>query len=214
MKNKYIDELKTMADPDDVAGFDDAEDTADPDAGNENSENTSEDSEENKVKEFNLEGSLELSVQPGVKDMRRFLFSHNYRSISGWFGVLISIFAIVMLIIGRNRYNAIQIIGLAFVAAIFTIVQPIQIMMKAKRQIKLQPMYEKPIIYNLSEEGITVRQDDNRADVAWEDVFKLTETKSGIYIYTSAVRAFIFPKDQIDDLDAFKAVLDRKVKLT
>lgn len=203
-KNKYIDELKEMADPEDVM---------DPD------EDEKEEKEESNVperKQFNLEGSLELSIKPGEKDMRKFMLSHNYRSIGGWFGVLISIFAIVMLIIGvmRNSYNAIQVIGLAAVASMFTFVQPIQIMLKARRQVRANAMYMQPIIYNLSEEGITIRQDDIRADLSWEDVFKLTETKSAIYIYTSAVRAFIFPKDQIEDLAAFKEILDRKVNLT
>ena len=154
MKNKYFDELKNMADPEDVLGIDETGNGANQSVGNkesgeqssyetgeedgadpEQTDETSEKTDEPQVKVFNLEGSLELSIKPDVKDMRKFMFSHNYRSIGGWFGVLISLFAVVMIIIGRERYNAIQLIALAAIAAMFILVQPIQLMMKAKRNL-------------------------------------------------------------------------------
>lgn len=162
---------------------------------------------------FNAEGSMECRILLKEKDMRHFMFRHTYTSFSGWFGVLLSLIALVMLIIGWKQYDIIHIVALGILALLFTVVQPIQIVLRAKRQIKQQDMFHDTLIYNLCEEGILVRQGEQYVNVEWSGIRKITNTRKAMFIYTSPVRAFILPYDQIDDSGEFKRIISEKTTL-
>ncbi len=158
-------------------------------------------------KPLDMEGSLEYSILLKEKDMRHFMFRHTYSSVSGWFGVLISIAAFVMLIMGLDTYGTFEMIALAALSVMFTIVQPLQIISRAKKQIKQQKSFNEPIVYNLCKDGIVIRQGEQFVNILWSEVRKVVETKKAVMVYVSPIRAFIFPKDQIDNLDTFMKVV-------
>lgn len=186
-KNEYLEELKEMS-----GEFDDEPDNS----GNASEKN---DTAEEKAEPLDMEDSIECEVTVRAKDMRNFLFSHNYSSFSGWFGVAISLIALVMVIAGRAKYGTAEICILVFLALLFTVIRPLQIVNQAKRQVARQEMFKKPIRYNICKEGIVIRQGEEFANVLWADIRKLKETKKTILIYTSPVMAFILPKDQINN---------------
>lgn len=186
-KNDYLEELKEMA-----GEFDD-----EPKSNGADSEENA--AAEEKPESLDMEDSIECEVTVRTKDMRSFLFSHNYSSFSGWFGVIISLIALVMVIAGREKYGTAEICILIFLALLFTVIRPLQIVNQAKRQVARQEMFKKPIRYNVCKEGIVISQGDEFANVLWADIRKLKETKKTILIYTSPVMAFILPKDQINN---------------
>lgn len=173
-------------------------------------EDESLDSDEEQEPPFDTEGSMECRILLKEKDMRHFMFHHTYTSFSGWFGVLLSVIALAMLIIGWKQYGIIHIVALGFLALLFTVVQPVQIVLRAKKQIKAQDMFHDTLIYNLCEEGILVRQNEQYVNVIWEDIGKVVSTKRAMFIYTSPVRAFILPFDQIGDIEGFKKIIREK----
>ena len=191
-KNDYMDELREMSgiDEEEIDGKSPYEDT---DSG----ENM--DSNEG----FTLEGSLQYRIKIRVKDMQGFVLRHSYGSIAGWFGVLISIAAIVMVIAGWNKYGNMERIVLCILGTLFTIVQPIQLLIKAKRQVTSQDVFKEPITYNFCKEGVIISQNNESGHFLWEDVCKIVNTSKAVYIYTSPVRAIIFPKDQLGDVNKF-----------
>lgn len=159
---------------------------------------------------FETEGSLECKILLREKDMRHFMFRHTYTSFSGWFGVLLSVIALAMLIIGWKQYDIIHIVALGILALLFTVVQPVQIVMRAKNQIKRQDMFHDTLIYNLCKEGILVRQGEQYVNVVWKDISKVVSTRKAVFVYTSPVRAFILPYDQIGDIEEFKKIIREK----
>lgn len=195
--NDYLDELKEMA------GLDD-----DGEVIEENNEEMI--LEEETVEPLNLDGSLEYSIQLKAGDMRHFLMHHTYTSLSGWFGVAISLAAVVMLIVGRERYGSFEITTLIIMALLFTVIQPLQLVLKANRQIKRQPMFASPLKYNICKDGIVIRQDKQIVNVVWMEIRKVVETRKAVFVYTSPVRAFIFPKDQIKDFAEFRKRIKEK----
>ena len=46
---------------------------------------------------------------------------------------------------------------------------PLTLKSKAKAQVKTTPMFQKPITYELTEEGITISQEDQQTEVKWEE---------------------------------------------
>ena len=97
-KSDYLEELKEMA-----GEFDD-----EPKSNGADSEENS--AAEEKPEPLDMEDSIECEVTVRTKDMRSFLFSHNYSSFSGWFGVIISLIALVCiaLLAGYIRNQRLQ----------------------------------------------------------------------------------------------------------
>lgn len=211
-KNEYYEKLKEMAGPD---GTDDNIDNGD---GDENSNGgAAGDADggpygremEQDMPELDMEGSREYQVLIGVRDMQHFVIRHMYRSFSGWFGVIISFAALAMLCMGWNIYGNMEKIALIVLSLLFTVVQPVQLLMKAKRQVVSQETFRTPIIYNLCRDGIMVRQDEQKVSILWEDISKFVETKKAFFLYTSPVRAFIFPKEAVGDYAEFADIVKK-----
>lgn len=159
---------------------------------------------------YDTTGSIECKILLKAKDMRHFMFRHNYTSISGWFGILISIIALVMVILGFNVYGVIQKVVLILLALLFTVIQPLQIVLRSKQQIKRQDMFQDTLTYNLCKEGILVRQADQHVNVPWDTISKVVYTSKAIFVYTSPVRAFIFPLDQLGDAVKVKNIIGER----
>lgn len=182
-KNDYLEELKEMA-----GEFDD-----EPKSNGADSEENA--AAEEKPEPLDMEDSIECEVTVRTKDMRSFLFSHNYSSFSGWFGVIISLIALVMVIAGREKYGTAEICILIFLALLFTVIRPLQIVNQAKRQVARQDMFKKPIRYNVCKEGIVISQGDEFANVLWADIRKLKETKRQYLYIRRRLWHFILPKE-------------------
>ena len=81
---------------------------------------------------------------------------------------------------------------------LFTIINPVMLYFKAKKQILLNPIFKNEIVYQFNEEGIEVCQGETTAAVAWEQIFKVIVTRKLLLIYTSKIHASILPLDQIE----------------
>ncbi|SFR73535.1 YcxB family protein [Anaeromicropila populeti] len=146
-----------------------------------------------------MEKEVRLSIIITPKDMHHFLVKHTYGGVSGIVGILISVVALIFLAIGYQHNDTLKNVMLAGIGALFTVVQPLQLKLKAAQQVKLNPMFQKPLLYLIDGSGIKVSQMEEEAAVAWEDIRKVVETKKSIIVYMSPVRAFIWPKEQYSD---------------
>lgn len=139
---------------------------------------------------------IEFDVTLQVNELFVFTMRHTYLSVSGMFSLFISLGCLVVCLTGVGQFAATTIAALLIIASLFTVIQPLMLYAKCKTQIKKSENINAPLHYTLSEEGITVRQDGQVAEVKWYDIRKVTQAKSGLYLYMSPVRAFIFPKSQ------------------
>lgn len=153
-----------------------------------------------------MEREIKLRIQIQPKDMHHFLVQQNYRSFSGIFGVLCSLAALVFLLFTYSTNTSSKNVILILIAALFLVVQPLQLKLVSIQKVKAVPTFREPLEYTLSEQGIKIQQNEEQAEITWEDVRKVRETKKSIFVYTSPVSAFIFPKDQCQD--QVKAVID------
>lgn len=158
---------------------------------------------------------LTISVKITPADMYYFLMRHAYGSISGWIGVAISIGAIVLLIMGGGDTQMKQLL-LIILALMFTVINPVMLYSKAVQQVKLTPMFQKEILYSFGPSGIMVEQEDEKAPIPWESVYKVVRSKKRIIIYMSKMRAFVIPvislgesRQQLDEL--LEKHLDSKI---
>lgn len=141
-------------------------------------------------------GEVKFSTKITVKDMFCFLIRHTYTSFSGIFLLVLSCLAFVCLAVRFSQNTASANILLTFAGLIGTVIQPVQLYMRAMQQVKLNPMFAEPLEYIMNAKGITVSQKEETLEIPWEDVKKVIETKTSLLIYLSTVHAYILPKNQ------------------
>ena len=136
---------------------------------------------------------IDFDITLRTKELFLFTLRHTYFSISGVFSLIISLGSLFICLV---EFQAATIMALLFIASLFTVIQPLMLYIKCRMQIKKSDNINSSLHYTLSDQGITVRQNEQEAAVKWYDIRKVVQAKQGLYLYMSPVRAFIFPKEQ------------------
>ncbi len=143
--------------------------------------------------------TISFSVQMTVKDVYRFNMYHVYHSVSGLVGLLLSLLALGNLIISFDSLTDQGKTIMTIVALWFTVLEPIMVYRRAKKQVKKIKSYHKPLHYTIGEQGITVSQDEESQTMEWNRLRRIVKTRQQILIYSSRVHAFIFPRTAWQD---------------
>lgn len=159
---------------------------------------------------------VKFSVQVTVKDMFVFLMHHSYRGVSLLADAIVTFGAIGLLLAGFGEGDPVKTVALIFVALLFPVVHPLQLYFKARKQVKKNDVFKKPLDYTLTDEGITLSQGEQSQSITWADVYQVKEYKSQILVYTGRVYAFVWPKRELTGCEAevkafFKKHLSEKV---
>ncbi len=161
---------------------------------------------------INMEKEVKFSVQMTIKTMYSFLMYHGYHGFAGIANLILSGGAIGLLIAGVGKGDSFARLMLVLIALLFTVINPIYLLYKAAKQVKLTPMFLKPLNYVVNEQGILVSQETEKLLTEWEEVIKVTETKQAYYIYLSLTRSFLFPKEALGDQEQiFREILRKEV---
>lgn len=139
--------------------------------------------------------SAKFEVKMTKKILYDFLMTHTYRSFAGWFSIVIGILGIVMTVTSFGKTSMTMTIVYAAFSLYFLLYQPIALYLKASKQIKLNAMYKAPMHYEVNDEGITTSQNDQVAQIPWEKVLKVTESKYSYLLYTGKIYSFVLPKE-------------------
>ncbi len=142
--------------------------------------------------------SIELDVKLDKKSLSRFLLYHNYARPSGVIGVVISIAAVVALIVEWGLWTQPQRGMLIVLALLFTVLQPMMLVSKGKRQLQMEE-FQIPFHYRFDDHGVAISQKEQKQEFTWEDVRKIVYRKDAVYVYMSAVSAFVIPANQCMD---------------
>ena len=128
--------------------------------------------------------NIKFEVKMTKKAMFDFMLYTSYTSLSGIVGV---IFGGVTLVLGIRQcmFGSYSTAATFFLfAAIFLIGNP---------------MFQKPISYELNEEGIRISQDEQSVLNEWGDFRKAVSTGQSVIIYVTKVRALIFPRESLGE---------------
>lgn len=139
--------------------------------------------------------SVKFKVQMTEKYMYDFMLYHNYTSMSGLMGAVAGVLCLV--VFTQNAFNGEAGSSLMWLmcAILFLVISPYSMKNRAKMQVRNTEMFQKPLEYELAEEGVTVRQDDQEMTNVWSDFTKAVSTQKSVLLYLGRVRALIFPKE-------------------
>ena len=140
-----------------------------------------------------------FKVKMNVRKMFHFLMYHTYHGIQGPLSLLFGAAGIVICIWTYGDVAATWSALYGFFGILFLIYEPISLYLRAATQVKLNPVFKKPLVYTMDEKGIITMQEEQKAEVSWEQLRKIKESKSYFFCYTSIQNAFIFPKKDFKD---------------
>ncbi|MDE6313712.1 MAG: YcxB family protein [Lachnospiraceae bacterium] len=141
---------------------------------------------------------VEFDVKMTEKIMYNFLLHHAYSSITVIVG---NIFGILVAALGVNMWTtdpgkAIMYIILGILMIGYT---PCSLHFNAKKQIMASEVFQKPITYTISEQGLSSSQNGVTTEADWDTMMKVTSTAKSIIIYTGKNKATILPKESMGD---------------
>lgn len=150
------------------------------------------------MRKSDMKDVIEVDIQLDKKTLNRFLIRNNYLRSSGIIGLLLSIAAIAALVLFWEKLVIAQIALLAFLGLMFTVIQPVSLLMKGWNQLKTGAFRE-PFHYVFSKEKMVVTNVAGTVEVEWNQVRKVVVTKEALYIYMNAVSAFIVSRRECED---------------
>lgn len=156
--------------------------------------------------------SIKIKVQMTEKAMYHFLLHNYYSKFSGIFGTALGIFVFALAVLSGVEGNYSTTVLFGFLTVILLFMEPFSLKSAAKRQIKNSEMFQKPLIYTFSEEGLSVEQDEEKAMNNWDNFMKIVATKQIMILYVTRVRAIIIPKEDLkDDYQAVVEIIKKNV---
>ena len=153
--------------------------------------------ETDRLQEKKENGGLKFSVQLESSDMVNFIMYHNYSGIQGWFGVVISLAAFVYLIVDFADMDWTVRIVMLVIGLLFTVVNPLMLYMKAKKQAVTNESLKLPIQYTLSENELVIEQGEEQLIVPWDQLRIIKDSSRSLIVYVTRMRAFIWPKEKL-----------------
>lgn len=164
-----------------------------------------------------MEVKFEVKMTPKI--MYNFNVNHTYRSLGGILGVVFGLVSFVMFFATLGEVSqSFSILYLLF-GVWFVLYLPANLYVRSGSQVKNNPAFKKPITYVVSDSGICIMQDSQKAECKWDSILKVCKTGKSILVYSGRRNAFIFPKEAIgEQYDALVKVIrknmpTKKVKL-
>ena len=146
--------------------------------------------------------------------MYSFLMQHTHRSFKGIFGVCISVAALAAFALSFDgNGDTTRKVILLIIGLLFTVVNPIILLIKAQQQVLLSPVYKNPLTYLFTEDGMTVSQGEQEQSLAWNAILEVRKTASVLIIYTAKNTASILAyKEMGENRQAVEEMIARGCK--
>ncbi len=155
-------------------------------------DNANETGKNNAVKKDKI-GSIELDVKMDMGTLSKFVLRSNFLRSSGIIGLILSVAALVLLIVFWGKFVWLQRLMLLALGLLFTVIQPIMLVLKESKTLKTG-VYREKVHYSIYKDGIDITSIDGEVNIVWDDIYKLSCKKNAIYIYMNALLAFIINK--------------------
>ncbi len=142
---------------------------------------------------------MKIVVKMTARDLYDFSMYNSYSGFTGIFNVVFTVGAAAILAVTWNWHtvNVYQRILLVFCILIFTVLQPLLLMQKSKKQAAAIG-FSLPITLTLSDEKIAVEQGGVTGDMEWGQIWKVIRIKSMYIIKMGPIRAYLIPKRSIE----------------
>ena len=139
--------------------------------------------------------SVKIEVRMTEKYMYDFMLYHNYTHASGLMTAIAGVLCLTVFIQSLSDGGAQSGLVWLMCAILFLVISPVNMWTRAKMQVQNTEMFQKPLEYEFTEEGIIVRQDEQETANPWNTFTKAVSTGKSVILYLGRMRAFVLPKE-------------------
>ncbi len=137
--------------------------------------------------------TFEYDISLNAKDLWLFSMFNSNRGYMLIFNVLFTIASFVYMIAMWNQISNGQKLILTFCTLMFSVIQPAMLYRKAVLQAK-NPAIKAGLKMKVSESGINIEQQEQKADFTWEQVYRTMIRKSMIMIFFNYRSGYLIPE--------------------
>lgn len=141
--------------------------------------------------------SAEFDVTITGKDMFRFNMYHSYHGFHGIFATVLGILILGVAAATAGKVETMYTVLYTVFGIVFLVYMPISLYMRSKQQVMSSDVLKQALHYKVDETGVHVSQQDQTADLPWEQIYKVVTTKSNLLIYSSRMNAYVIPRSVI-----------------
>lgn len=142
-----------------------------------------------------------MTVNMTKEALYDFLLFHAYSKFSGFLvnilGLAVAFMGIFSYTTGRTSAGGMTLYLIA--AAVFLGGTPLQLKMRAKKQVIVNKEYNEPVEYTFSEDGISIARSEEHKMFEWDQIERAVVTPKTIGIYYAPESAMILPKEDFGD---------------
>lgn len=142
---------------------------------------------------------VKFDIKLSSKDMFRFNMYQTYSGFQGWFSIIL---AAVIFGVAVKNYGTVEtgmMVMYIFLGVFSLIYIPLTLWLKSKSAINSSDVLKYTLHYEVDEKGFHVSQEEANADLLWEQIYKMTATKSNVLVYSNRVNAYVIPREQLGD---------------
>lgn len=137
---------------------------------------------------------LEFDVNLTEDDMYRFNMYHVYSGFHGVFSIIIAVMAFVVAAVTWGNVGVMYSILYVVFGLLLIFYMPVSLKMKSKHQLLTSEELKRTLHYSFDENGVHVSQNEDSAELPWDQVYKMVATKSNVLIYSNRMNAFVIPR--------------------
>lgn len=149
---------------------------------------------------------MKFDIKITDKDMYRFNLYHVYHTFNGIISIVIGLFVFVVMFVVRDRLTPTDMMLYVALGVALLLYTPITLLTRSKAQVASSPVMQNTLTYDFSDEGIRVSTEvevgpetEKSSLLAWNQIYKIVETKSQFLIYSGRMNAYIIPVEQLGE---------------
>ncbi len=136
---------------------------------------------------------MRFEVKLTAKELWQFSMYHANAGATGLFNLIFTAAALFLLVVRWGTLTAAYRLLLFGCVLIFTVLQPLLLYGKVRRQAKTPAMAE-PMYLTFKEDGLKVEQHGQEAVFAWNQMGRMDKKPAMVVLYMDRVHAYLLPR--------------------
>lgn len=144
---------------------------------------------------------IRFDINLTVKDLWQFSMYHSNSGFRVVLNILLTLAAVFILVMRWGELGIPYRLLMIFCALLFTVIQPLMLYQKARRQIKT-PAMQQAMVLIFGENGLHVEMGGQTIDFGWDQLGRMDKKPTQIILYMDRIHAYLIPQDALVDREA------------
>ena len=143
---------------------------------------------------------MKFSIKMTPQDLYEFSMHNSYKGAMGLFNLLFTAGAFLTLVFTWNSdvVTAFQRVILFFCCTMFTIIQPMMLKSKSKKQAE-QTGFSAPVNLTITDDGIKVEQAGVKGELTWEKIWKVERIRTMMILKVGPSYGYLIPNRYFEE---------------